>query len=78
MRRARPCGRRDVSDAGHGKPTTTVVTYALLWIYGPLDGLGTLADPSRDAEGMTLGHCLTVPECARSVAAYYVSDPTHG
>jgi transcriptional regulator with XRE-family HTH domain len=48
-------GRRAVSDAEHGKPTTTVVTYAaLLWVYGLLDGFGMLADPSRDAEGMTL------------------------
>ena len=48
-------GRRTVSDAEHGKPTTTVVTYAaLLWVYGLLDGFGQLADPARDVEGMTL------------------------
>ena len=48
-------GRRAVSDAEHGKPTTTVVIYAaLLWVYRLLDGFGQLADPSRDTEGMTL------------------------
>ncbi len=48
-------GRRAISDAEHGKPTTTVVTYAaLLWVYGLLDGFGQLADPARDSEGMTL------------------------
>lgn len=48
-------GRRSVADAEHGKPTTTVVTYAaLLWVYGMLDAFGQLADPSRDKEGMTL------------------------
>jgi transcriptional regulator with XRE-family HTH domain len=48
-------GRRAVSDAEHGKLTTTVVTYAaLLWVYGLLEGLGDLADVARDKEGMTL------------------------
>jgi transcriptional regulator with XRE-family HTH domain len=48
-------GRRAVSDAEHGKPTTAVVTYAaLLWVYGLLDGVGELAASSRDAEGMML------------------------
>ena len=39
-------GRRAVSDAEHGKPTTAVVTYvALLWVYGLLNGVGELAAP---------------------------------
>lgn len=57
-------GRRAVSDAEHGKPTTAVVTYAaLLWVYGLLDGVGELAAPSRDTEGMTLAR---TPERARA------------
>ena len=48
-------GRRAVSGAERGKPTTTIVTYAaLLWAYGLLEGFGQLADPAHDAEGMTL------------------------
>lgn len=48
-------GRRVVADAERGKPTTAVATYAaLLWAYGLLEGLGDLADPSGDVEGMTL------------------------
>jgi transcriptional regulator with XRE-family HTH domain len=48
-------GRRAISDAEHGKPTTTIVTYAaLLWVYGLLDGLGQLADPAQDLEGTAL------------------------
>jgi transcriptional regulator with XRE-family HTH domain len=48
-------GRRAVSDAEHGKPTSAVVTYAaLLWVYGLLEGFGTLADASRDPEGTAL------------------------
>ena|SRR5258707_9885370 len=48
-------GRRAVSDAEHGKPTTTVATYAaLLWAYGLLKDLSDLADPVRDVEGATL------------------------
>lgn len=48
-------GRRAVSDAEHGKPTTTIVTYvALLWAYGLLEDFSELADPNRDTEGRTL------------------------
>ena len=48
-------GRRAVSDAERGKPTTSVATYAaLLWSFGLLEGFGDLADPSRDVEGTTL------------------------
>ncbi len=48
-------GRRAVSDAEHGKPTTTVVTYvALLWAYSLLEGFSELADPNTDIEGITL------------------------
>lgn len=48
-------GRRAVADAERGKPTTTIVTYvALLWAYGLLEDLSGLADPNKDAEGMTL------------------------
>lgn len=39
-------GRRAVSDAEHGKLTTTVVTYAaLLWVYGLLEGLCERTSP---------------------------------
>lgn len=56
-------GRRAISDAEHGKPTAAVVTYAaLLWVYGLLEGLGQLAAPNRDAEGMILARS---PERAR-------------
>ena len=48
-------GRRAVSDAERGKPTTSVATYAaLLWSFGLLEGFGDLADPGRDVEGTTL------------------------
>ena len=40
------------------------MTYvALLWVYGLLDGVGELAAPSRDTEGMTLAR---TPERARA------------
>lgn len=48
-------GRRAISDAEHGKPTTTMVTYvALLWVYGLLEGFSELANPNSDLEGLTL------------------------
>ena len=48
-------GRRAVSDAERGKPTTTIVTYvALLWAYGLLEGFRELAGPNKDSEGMML------------------------
>lgn len=48
-------GRRAISDAEHGKPTAALVTYAaLLWVYNLLEGLGELAAPNRDTEGMML------------------------
>jgi transcriptional regulator with XRE-family HTH domain len=48
-------GRRAVSDAERGKPTTSMATYAaLLWAYGLLDDLSRLAEPARDKEGLAL------------------------
>jgi len=48
-------GRRAVSDAEHGKPTTSIATYAaLLWAFNLLAEMRSLADPSRDEEGQIL------------------------
>ena len=48
-------GRRAVSDAERGKPSTSVATYAaLLWAFDLLGGLSSLADPARDPEGQAL------------------------
>lgn len=48
-------GRRAVSDAEKGKPSTGVVVYvALLWTYGLLESFRFLADPGSDQEGLTL------------------------
>ena len=48
-------GRRAISDAERGKPTTAIVTYvALLWAYGLIGSVSEVADPNKDAEGMTL------------------------
>jgi transcriptional regulator with XRE-family HTH domain len=48
-------GTRAVYDAERGKPSTSVATYAaLLWTFGLLDDLETLANPARDSEGQTL------------------------
>src|ERR1022692_72566 len=48
-------GRRAVSDAEHGKPSTSVATYAaLLWAFDLLADVHSLADPARDQEGLIL------------------------
>jgi transcriptional regulator with XRE-family HTH domain len=48
-------GRRVVSDAERGKPSTGVAVYvALLWALGLSAQLEELADPARDEEGRVL------------------------
>ena len=48
-------GVRAVSDAESGKPTTSVAVYvALLWLFGLMADFELLADPGRDAEGLSL------------------------
>ncbi len=48
-------GRRAVSDAERGKPTTSVAIYAaLLWAFDLLADMHSLADPDRDQEGQVL------------------------
>jgi transcriptional regulator with XRE-family HTH domain len=48
-------GPRAVSDAEKGKPSTGIAVYAaLLWTYDLVSGLGELADPARDEEGLAL------------------------
>ena len=48
-------GRRVVADAEKGKPGTGMAVYAaLLWVYGLLDPLSEVADPSGDSEGIAL------------------------
>ena len=48
-------GRFVVADAERGKPSTGIAIYAaLLWVYGLLDPLAEIADPSHDAEGTAL------------------------
>lgn len=48
-------GVRAVSDAEKGKPSTAVAVYlALLWLYGLMTDVELLADPGRDAEGLSL------------------------
>ena len=48
-------GRRAVTDAEKGKPSTGIAIYAaLLWAYGLLKDVGRLADISRDEEGLAL------------------------
>src|SRR5471032_1649165 len=48
-------GRRAVSDAERGKPTTSVAIYAaLLWAFDLLAHMHSLADPARDQEGQVL------------------------
>ena len=48
-------GRRAVSDAERGKPSTSVATYAaLLWAFDLLADMHSLADPARDQEGLIL------------------------
>jgi len=48
-------GRRAVSDAERGKPSTSVATYAaLLWAFDLLSAMSSLADPAHDQEGQAL------------------------
>lgn len=57
-----------VAAAEKGKPSTGIAIYAaLLWVYGLLDPLAQLADPSRDEVGAALsikrkraGHARTL------------------
>jgi transcriptional regulator with XRE-family HTH domain len=47
--------REVIGEAEHGKPSTSVAIYAaLLWSYGLIDRLATLADPNTDEEGRRL------------------------
>jgi transcriptional regulator with XRE-family HTH domain len=48
-------GVRAVSDAEKGKPSTSISVYlALLWLFGLMADFELLADPGRDAEGLSL------------------------
>lgn len=48
-------GVRAVADAEKGKPSTSVAVYvALLWLFGLMADVELLADPGRDAEGLSL------------------------
>lgn len=48
-------GPRAIAAAEGGKTSTGVAVFvALLWAYGLLDPFSELADPARDAEGLTL------------------------
>jgi transcriptional regulator with XRE-family HTH domain len=48
-------GVRAVRDAELGKPSTSVaVSVALLWLFGLVAEVELLADPGRDAEGLSL------------------------
>lgn len=48
-------GSRAVGDAEKGKPSTSIAVYAaLLWAFDLIGDLDTVADPSRDVEGIAL------------------------
>lgn len=48
-------GSRAVADAEKGKPSTGIVVYsALLWLYDLLEPVSSLADPTKDSEGLSL------------------------
>lgn len=48
-------GTRAVSDAEKGKVTTAIAVYtALLWVYDLLGPWQTLAEPSKDSQGLSL------------------------
>jgi len=48
-------GRRAVSDAEKGKPSTGIAVYlGILWAVGLLEQVRDVADPAKDAEGLTL------------------------
>lgn len=47
--------REVIGEAEHGKPSTSIAIYtALLWSYGLVERLGSLADPATDDEGLRL------------------------
>jgi len=47
--------REVVGEAERGKPSTSMAVYtALLWAYGMVERLATLAEPTTDEEGMRL------------------------
>jgi transcriptional regulator with XRE-family HTH domain len=47
--------RQVVAHAERGKPSVGIAVYAaLLWTFGLLEGLGNIADPSKDQEGLAL------------------------
>ena len=48
-------GSRAISDAEKGKPSTSVAVYvALLWAFDLMDDLDSVADLSRDVDGIAL------------------------
>lgn len=48
-------GREAIADAERGKPSTSVAIYAaLLWSYGLIERLASLAEPLADEEGLRL------------------------
>jgi transcriptional regulator with XRE-family HTH domain len=62
-------GRRAVSDAERGKPTTSVAIYvALLWAFDLLADMRSLADPSRDQEGLVLARSKARIRARRGVS----------
>ena len=47
--------RYTVAEAERGRPSTSIAVYvALLWSYGLLDQVGSVADPAGDEEGLAL------------------------
>ncbi len=47
--------RQVVAHAERGKPSVAVAVYAaLLWTFGLLDAMASIADPSNDQEGLAL------------------------
>ena len=59
-------GPRAVRGAEKGNPTTGIVVYtALLWAYGLIEQLESVAAPENDEEGLALSH-RGVRERARS------------
>lgn len=48
-------GREVVADAERGKPSTSIAVYAaLLWSYGLVERMASLASPTSDDEGLRL------------------------
>lgn len=47
--------RQRVAEAEQGKPSVSISVYvAMMWVYGMVDQLAELADPTRDREGLAL------------------------